>query len=95
MRNFFLRKVRTVDVEGLFANTETGLLQDMTFRVPVENRFTPDSNRKVENALKNYFKEKDLPFVTVKIRKAECKTVVCLCSVIRFLDASQIINEYK
>lgn len=95
MRNYILRKIRVVHVQGLFANTDTGVLQDMKFTIPVENRFSAESSRQLEHSLKNYFKEKDLPFVTVKVQKAECKTAVCLCSVIRFLDASEVINEYK
>ena len=94
MRNYLVRKIRCADVYGLFANTDTGLLEDRHFRIPVENRFSPDSARQTVAALTNYFKIRQLDLVPVKIHTVKIKTVVCMCPLWKVLDISAILNEF-
>lgn len=93
MKDYIFRDLNVLKVSGIFANMQTGKLQEDSFTIPTDTRFNPASQRQIENHVKRYLEYKDFPLIQVKIKDVQyLQNVKTRCHVFDALDVFEIIK---
>ncbi len=93
MKDYIFRDLNVLKVSGIFANMQTGKLQEDSFMIPTDTRFNPASQRQIENLVKRYLEYKDFPLIPVKIKDVQyLQNVKTRCRLFDALDVFEIIK---
>lgn len=91
MNETITRKLNILSISGIFANLQTGKLQEDSFQIPTGSRFNPESARQIDNLLRAYLLYKDFPLIPVKITASKHeKDVPVECNLFDALDVFKI-----
>lgn len=90
--HYITKDLKILTVTGLFANVHNGVLETRTVRIPVDNRFQP-TPLQIQNRLKQYFTDRNLPLFTVRVHSSKTENVTCKMPDYTFFEYSE--NKFK